>query len=302
MDKKKGLGRSFKDIFEDNWVFNEDLQFFLCSVEKLHPNPMQPRKIADDENSEDLRELAASIKEKGILQPLVVSRSERGNDTYQIIAGERRWRAAKLAGIKEVPVVVKEVSPSELVEMALIENIQRKDLNCLEEAMAYQKLQDEFGLTQEEIARRVGKSRSAVANALRLLSLPEEIKQDIVVGRLSMGHARALLALDSKDLQMLVRDEIINRSLSVRETEELVRKLAKTDKIRQPEQPAGKTESLPTDLYKREESILRKALGTDVKIKFFRRKGQILIEFRTKDQLRQILSMIAGECDEDSSY
>ncbi len=302
MDRKKGLGRTFKDIFDDNWVFSEDVQFFLCPLEKLLPNPMQPRKISDDENSEDLKELAASIREKGILQPLVVSRSKDDRDIYQIIAGERRWRAAKLAGIKEVPVIVKEVSHSELVEMALIENIQRKDLNCLEEAMAYQRLQNDFGLTQEEIAKRVGKSRSAVANTLRLLSLPEEIKQDIVNKRLSMGHARALLALDNKDLQMLVRNEIINRSLSVRETEKLIKELTKAKHTQPVEEPKSKMNSATPNLYKKEESILRATLRTDVKIKFFRKKGQILIEFKTDDQLKQILSMITGEGDEDSGH
>ena len=299
MVRKKGLGRSIKDIFGENWVLNDDIQFFLCPINRLSPNPVQPRKYSLDDK--DLEKLAASIKKKGILQPLVVSKTEEG-DSYFIIAGERRWRAAKIAGISEVPVIVKDVSPSEKVELALIENIQRKDLSCIEEALAYRQLQEEFGLTQEEIASRVGKSRSGVANILRLLSLPETIQQAIVDERLTMGHARALLSLPSAELQEAVRNKIINNSLSVRETERLVKKLLTADSnlLKEPDQKDDNGEC--QKIYEREENILREFFKTKVKIKRLRKKVQIVIDFESEEKLREILSVIVGEENENSGY
>ncbi len=299
MARKKGLGRSIKDIFGENWVLNDDIQFFLCPINRLSPNPVQPRKYSLDDK--DLEKLAASIKKKGILQPLVVSKAEEG-DSYFIIAGERRWRAAKIAGISEVPVIVKDVSPSEKVELALIENIQRKDLSCIEEALAYRQLQEEFGLTQEEIASRVGKSRSGVANILRLLSLPEAIQQDIVDERLTMGHARALLSLPSAELQEAVRNKIINNSLSVRETERLVKKLLTADSnlLKEPDQKDDNGEC--QKIYEREENILREFFKAKVKIKRLRKKIQIVIDFESEEKLREILSVIVGEENENSGY
>lgn len=307
MDKKKALGKSLKEVFSSpaDWMFREDFQVFFCPVDSLEPNPHQPRTLMDDEG---LDELAASIAEKGVLQPLIVTRSDE-QGRYRIIAGERRWRAAKKAGIQEVPVILKEVAPSDLVELALIENIQRKDLSCIEEALAYSKLQQEFGLSQEEIARRVGKSRSAVANTLRLLSLPQSIQEDILAGRLSMGHARALLALDSQEKQLALRDEIIQKELSVRAVESLVSLRDDVDsqgaaiRLSQSEpKPHGE------DRISSLEALLRSLLGMNVRIR--RRgktSGQVSIFFRSEEELNQLIErlqtiqVVEGEYHEDSS-
>lgn len=190
-------------------------------LDRVSPNPFQPRHLADDDPA--LQELAASIRRHGLLQPILVTRT---GDSYALVAGERRWRAAALAGLSAVPALVGEFSRQEMAENALIENLQRRDLNCLEEAEAYQRLINEFGLTQEALAERLGCSQPSVANKLRLLRLPEGIRQSISREMISEGHARALLALDSAELQNLAHDEVVRRSLSVRETEELVRGMA----------------------------------------------------------------------------
>src|SRR5690242_20692888 len=201
MVKKMGLGKGMGALLPV--VEDHGKKYFSCPIEEIRPNKEQPRKTFVNEK---LEELAASIKEKGIIQPLVVLKKA---DHYEIIAGERRWRAAQKAGLREVPVVIQDVSDDTALEMALIENIQREDLNAVEEAEAYHALQEQFSLSQEELAKRVGKERSTVANALRLLKLPIEIKRDIIEERLSMGHARALLALDGHEQMKQCRDEIV---------------------------------------------------------------------------------------------
>ena len=195
--------------------------FFLCPVAAIEPNPNQPRQRFP---AHELDEMVVSVREKGILTPLLVNKTEAG---YQLIAGERRWRAAQKAGLERVPVVVRDVSPSESLELALIENIQRKDLNPIEEALAYKKLLEDTASTQEMLSRRLGKDRSTIANLLRLLKLPTAIQQDVIDDRLSMGHARLLAGIPEKDQQRALRDAIIKKGLSVRQAEALAKKAEK---------------------------------------------------------------------------
>ncbi len=209
----KGLGALIPDLsaLDDNE--KKALGILELALDKIVPNEYQPRKIFNDDK---LQELAASIKEQGVIQPIIVHRAGSG---FQLIAGERRWRASRLAGLKTIPALVKEATKRELLEMALIENIQREDLNPLEAAEAYKRLQDEFKLTQEDLAKRVGKERSTVTNFLRLLGLPKEVKHDLATGTLSMGHAKALLSLDRVRDQLQVSALIVKKGLSVRESE-----------------------------------------------------------------------------------
>jgi ParB family chromosome partitioning protein len=218
MAKRPALGKGIGALL--NTAAQEGgKKYFQCPIEELRPHDNQPRKTFDDDK---LIELAASVKEKGIIQPLVVRRVA---DYYQIIAGERRWRAAQKAGLDKVPVVIQDVSEDWALEMALIENVQREDLNPLEEAEAYQYLITSFDLSQEEVAKRVGKERPTVANALRLLKLPGTIRGDLNEGRLSMGHARALLALVNEEDMAEAAQQVISKKLSVRDTEKLVKKI-----------------------------------------------------------------------------
>lgn len=307
MEKRKGLGKSFKDVLSSpaDWMFREDFQVFFCPVGDLEPNPYQPRTLMDDEG---LEELAASIAEKGILQPLIVTKTDEPG-RYRIIAGERRWRAAKKAGLGEVPVILKDVASSDLVEIALIENIQRKDLSCIEEALAYERLQKEFGLSQDEIARRVGKSRSAVANTLRLLSLPKSIQEDVLNGRLSMGHARALMALASEEDQLALRDQIIQKGLSVRVVEAIVYGDGSTSRLDQNIASQKGIEAQRNDVVSSLEDQLRSLLGMNVRIR--RRgktSGQVLIFFRSEEELNRLVERLKtlqserGEEHEDRGH
>jgi ParB family chromosome partitioning protein len=255
-------------------------KYFLCPVEELKPHRQQPRKSFDDVK---MAELAASIREKGVIQPLVVRQS---GDVYQIIAGERRWRAAQKAGLKEVPVVIQDVSENWALEMALIENIQREDLNPIEEAAAYRHLMENFDLTQEEVARRVGRERSTVANAMRLLRLPGMIQQDVISGRISMGHARALLSLETANSITKVRDQVVKKQLSVRQTENLVKRY----KDGAPKAAAKKRAQDPelADLTGR----LQRNLGTQVKIvpeAGDGRGGRIEISYYSREELERLL-------------
>ncbi len=256
-------------------------------VELLRPNEYQPRLRVDDAR---LEELAQSIRAHGVIQPIVV---RRAGATYEIIAGERRWRAAQHAGLRRVPVVVREVqseSPHDLLEMALIENIQREDLNAIEEGIAYRRLADEFALTQDAIAKAVGKDRSTVANMVRLLKLPDEVQEEVAAGRLSMGHARALLALTDAAAQRTLARDIIARNLSVRETEGLVKKSAEPE-------PVARTVSKPqpADVHTRAaEDKLRLQLGTRVRIVRRGKKGRIEIEFVSEEELIRIYDMLSG--------
>ena len=257
-------------------------------IDLLAPNQQQPRLNMDDAK---LEELAASIKANGIIQPILVRRT--GN-TYRIIAGERRWRAAQKAGLQRVPVVVRDVADGDkqLLELALIENLQREGLNPIDEALAYQRLADEFSLTQEQIAAAVGKDRSSVANFMRLLKLPEEVRADLAAGALSTGHARALLALPDAAAQRHGAREAISRRLSVRETEALVKKLS-SPKPRATS--AAATPAPGSDVHTRAaEDRMRFALGTKVRINRRGSGGRIEIEFGSEDELNRIFEVITS--------
>ncbi|MBQ6538566.1 MAG: ParB/RepB/Spo0J family partition protein [Eubacterium sp.] len=250
----------------------------ILGINKIEPNKNQPRKEFDQER---LQELADSIKEHGVVQPLVVSKQD---GYYQIIAGERRWRASKLAGLKEVPVVIKEYSPQEVMEVALIENIQREDLNPVEEAKAYQNLIDEYHLKQEDVAKKVSKNRSTITNALRLLKLDESIQDMLVSGDISSGHARALLAIENLDRQKEIANKIIKEGLSVREVE----KLSKEDGTK-PAKKKEKTSTKHDAVYEEWEEKLTRSTGTKVKIdRKNEKQGTIKIEYYSIEDFEKI--------------
>lgn len=279
MSKRRALGKGLSALIPEVKEPKRS-EYFFCSLEQIRPNQFQPRKNFDEQAT---AELAASIKEKGLLQPLLVRRREKG---YELIAGERRWRAAQLAGLSEVPVVVREVNDSELLEMALVENIQREDLNPLEEALVYQQLIEELNFTQEDLSRRVGKDRSTIANALRLLKLPRDAWDSLVSGELSRGHARAILGLEGKQQQKEALRKVLRASLSVRETERLVKRL-KSKKTKQAEVEADPQLEFLTEQLKR-------LLKTMVRIKDRGGKGKVEIEYYSWDDLERILDLIRG--------
>jgi ParB family chromosome partitioning protein len=286
--KKLALGRGLDALIpqlsrnEDENRENEALPNYLeCDIALLQPNRYQPRTHFD---SEELADLSESIRSQGILQPLLVRRLDMG---YELVAGERRLRAAKLAGLDKVPIVVKEVSDSEMVEMSIVENIQRENLNPMEEADAYRRLIDEFGLTQEQAAARVGKSRSAVANFLRLRQLPEPIKTSIREGHLSMGHARALLGVELPAQQTAVWQAVVRKSLSVRQTEELVKQLRRVAPVPAPK-PASSEERHLSSVA---ESLSRR-FGTKVRIRRRGKKGKLEIEFYNDADLNRLLELL----------
>lgn len=251
----------------------------ILKINEVEPNKKQPRKFF---NEEALKELSDSIKQHGIVQPLVVAKQK---DYYEIIAGERRWRAAKMAGLKEVPVVVKDYSPQEVMEIALIENIQREDLNPVEEAKAYQNLIKEYNLKQEEVAERVSKSRSAITNSLRLLKLEDQILDMLIEEEISSGHARTLLALDDSGQQLMVAEKIVKDQLSVRDTEKLVKS------INQPVKKVPKKELKNDFVYRDMEEKLKQKIGTKVKInRKSENKGKIEIEYYSQDELEKIVA------------
>ncbi|MGV1100612.1 ParB/RepB/Spo0J family partition protein [Thiovibrio sp. JS02] len=265
-------------------------EYFLCPIDSIEPNPHQPRK---DINDEALVQLSSSISEKGILLPLVVCQLDHGG--YQIIAGERRWRAAKMAGVDEVPVLVKDVSPQDRLELALIENIQRQDLNPLEEAEAYLRLVKEFNLTQEEVAKRVGKERSTVANALRINQLPDFAKEDLIRGTLSMGHARVLLSVDDESTMREMRDEIVEQGLTVRQAEALAKKQKKTigqGNGRGGSRPRKSGNALPESYCRSMANDLINYLGTKAKIIQNGSRGKVEIEYYSTDDLDRLLGLI----------
>ncbi len=278
MVKKTGLGKGMGALL--TVVEDERGNYFSCPIEEIKPSKSQPRKTFSNEK---LDELAASIREKGIIQPLVVRNK---GDHYELIAGERRWRASQRAGLREVPVVIQDVSDDTAVELALIENIQREDLNAVEEAEAYQALLEKFTLSQEELARRVGKERSTVANALRLLKLPAEIKRDIVEERLSMGHARALLALETPEQLKKAREEVIRRGLTVRETENLVKRL----KTNRPHKPKKHLDPQLVDLVEQ----LKRRFGAKVALRQSSRGGKIEINYSNLEDLTRIIDIITN--------
>jgi ParB family chromosome partitioning protein len=277
MEKRFALGKGLSALIPDAPEPAPSAALEV-DVDRLSPNRFQPRVQMDDAR---LDGLAESIRSNGIIQPIVV---RRDGDRFQIIAGERRWRAAQKAGLARVPIVVRDVAPGQeqsLLEMALIENIQRENLNPIEEALAYRRLTDEFHLTQEQIAASVGKDRASVANFLRLLKLPDEVRAEVAAGTLSMGHARALIALPSEGEQRRMAREVIARNLSVRETESMVRKLVEGAK------PAPDTRPVTiVDVHTRAaEDQLRLALGTRVRIVRHGAKGRIEIDFASEEEL-----------------
>ena len=266
-------------------------EYFLCPIDFIEANPEQPRK---DINDTALAQLSASILEKGVLLPLVVC-AHGGEGRYQIIAGERRWRAAKMAGLDEVPVLVKDVAPLDRLELALIENIQRQDLNPLEEAQAYLRLVKEFNLTQEEVARRVGKERSTVANALRINQLPDFAKEDLVRGVLSMGHARVLLSVGDEAAMREVRNEIVEQGLNVRQAETLAKKhkkMATPPGGGTKRQPRKSANELPESYCKSLANGLVNYLDTKARIIQSGTRGKLEIEYYSHDDLERVLSLI----------
>ena len=261
------------------------------AVEAIRPNPKQPRSVFDEDA---LQELTDSIRQVGLIQPLVVHQVPSADadvpPRYELITGERRWRAAQRAGLQHVDVIVKEVSPLELLELALIENIQRSDLNPLEEASAYQQLADEFGMTHEQIAERVGRSRVSVTNSLRLLRLPTEIKSGLLEARISEGHARALLMLEDAEEQLLAYRRVLRGKLSVRQTEELVRRLRST-----PDAPTKETRRSPETVHL--EQQFRDSLGTKVDLFRSRKGGRVVIHFYSEEDLQTLYDRFVGVDD-----
>ena len=281
---RKALGRGLSALFTQiNQIESELIEL---SLDLIDPTPTQPRQVF---NEDRLDELAQSIKTNGIIQPIIV---RRNGERYQIVAGERRWRAAQKAGLHKVPAVIKDIPEANILELSLIENIQREELNPIEEANAYKRLIERLNVTQEDLAHRLGKDRSSIANLLRLLKLPEEIQAMVEDGQLSMGHARALLSIETEEKQTRVARDIISRGLSVRETERLV-KLTIEARISD-KSPAG-SPSLPDSNRANiiaAESKLSRRLGSPVRIRFAATGGQIEIKFTSSDDLTRIFELL----------
>jgi len=283
MEKRPALGKGLSALIPD--APPPPAATVDADIDRLAPNEFQPRAQVDDAR---LQQLAQSITANGVIQPIVV---RKVGDRFQIIAGERRWRAARLAGLRRVPIVVRDVAPDQdksLLEMALVENIQREDLNPIDEALAYRRLADEFNLKQEDIAAAVGKDRASIANYLRLLKLPDEVRTEVAAGRLAMGHARALLSLgDEGDQRRLARD-VIGRSLSVRETESLVKKIVEGGSPAREPAPVE-----PVDVHTRAaEDRLKMLLGTRVRIIRKGSRGRIEIDFVSEEELIRIYEQL----------
>lgn len=277
----KGLGKGIQAFFPEVNTFDDQEQVQEVSLKELRPNPYQPRKTFTEESINDLKE---SIINHGILQPLLVRKSIKG---FEIVVGERRYRAASEAGLEKVPVIIKDLNEDEMMEFALIENLQREDLNPIDEAVAYDKLMKHLKVTQEQLSKRLGKSRPHIANHLRLLQLPQAIQQMIENGQLSMGHGRALLGLKNKEKMQAVLNKVIEENLNVRQLEQLIQRVNENvprETFRKKEEPS---------LYIREkESSLRDRFGTSVKIKKNKKRGKIEIQFFSEDDLDRIISML----------
>jgi len=285
MEKRKALGRGLQALIpevthDDSGVFTKDTKEYILDINtsEITPNQYQPRT---DFSQEKLDELIASIKEKGVVQPVLVRRTTTG---YELIAGERRLRAAKALQIEKIPAIVKDVDDLNAMELAIIENVQREDLNPMEEARAYARLKHEFNFTQEMIAQAVGRERASVANILRLLNLPKEVQQYIQDGKLMMGHARALLAIPDKSRQLKICDKIIKKDLSVREVEQLVKPHAaiKTRSFYRTEDPQVRSV----------EESLQEVLGTRVKIQHGKKRGKLIIEYLSPEDLERVVDII----------
>lgn len=293
MKKEGRLGKGIASIFAENYI-EEAVQSSgvqTLKLSEIEPKADQPRKYFDEEA---LEQLAESIKQHGLIQPIVVR--ESGGGFYQIVAGERRWRASKLAGLTEVPVIIIEADAMKAAELAIIENIQREDLNPYEEAQAYKSLMDSYGLTQDEVATRVGKSRSAVANTMRLLDLPEEVLELVKAADISAGHARALLGLKDKSVIVDTAQKILIRSLSVRDTEDLVKKMNKLyDKSLKALDDEDEGEDLSVDYAKDLERRAMSLSGRIVKIKSKGKTKTLEIEYSDNEDLEELLVKICGK-------
>lgn len=290
MDKKSALGKGLGSLIRDNVQRNEvpGKKLLEISLVDIMTNPNQPRKLF---SKGAIDELAQSIEEKGILQPLLVR--PIGGGKYELIAGERRYRASKQVGLEKVPVVIKDIDETETLELALIENIQRENLNVIEEALAYKDLLSKFQYTQDELAKRLGKDRSSIANTLRLLKLSDKIRNQLINNDLSMGHARALLSLDDKDLQIQIAQDIVENQLSVRETEGLIKKYKNA--IKQGE--TTEKEELVVEKKTYEEILslekrMKELLKTYVQIKGNPNKGKITINYQNEEELKQICNKL----------
>lgn len=289
MAVKKGLGKGLDSMIPEKIVesINEKEENVsretLIHISDIEPNKLQPRKKFDEDA---LQELAESIKQYGVIQPLILQKKEK---YYEIIAGERRWRAARLAGLKEVPAIVKDYTPQEIVEVALIENIQREDLNPIEEALTYQRLIQEFELKQDDVAERVSKSRAAVTNSMRLLKLDERVQQMLIDEMLSSGHARALLTIEDKNAQYNLANKIFDEKLSVREVEKLVKKFGEDNSKKE-----VAITSEDTFIYRDIEDKIRSIIGTKVNIhRKNNNKGSIEIEYYSSEELERIIDLFA---------
>ena len=281
---RKALGKGIEALIPD---FDEDLSKGEDSngslnllIDEVFPNRLQPRKNFDDEK---FNELERSIREHGVLQPIIVQKSVNG---YELIVGERRWRASKKAGLKKIPAVIREVTDLESLELALIENLNRQDLNPIEEADGYERLAKDFGLTQEKIAKRMGKSRESVANIMRLLKLPRQVQQDMISGRLTMGHGRALLGLKSEQEILFLRKKIVDQSLNVRETE------IQVNLLKHKSEAPKRNEKKNKDIFIRNLQIeLERKLGTKVEIATNQKGGKVVIKYYSNDDLERIIKM-----------
>lgn len=285
MSRKRGLGQGLSalipDELEEKIALDNNKDVLKVKITLVEPNPNQPRKQFDEDA---LHELSESIKSFGVLQPLVVVKRDK---FYEIIAGERRWRASKIAGIKEIPVIVKQFSDEEIVEVSLIENIQRENLNAIEEAVAYQRLIEEFNLKQDEIAEKVSKSRSAITNTLRLLQLDKRVQTMVVDEMLSSGHGRALIAIKDAELQVEIATQIFDQKLSVRETEKLIKKILVPRK-----EPKSKKDPMFDPIIQSLQKNIEEILGTKVLIDAKKNKGKIEIEYFSNNELERIVELI----------
>lgn len=279
---KKGLGRGLGSLFEENAPEPNEDSVVNINLNNIEPNKDQPRKQFDKEK---LEALADSIRDNGVIQPIIVVKN---GDRYKIVAGERRWRAAKSAGLTTIPAVIRNYSESEVAQIALIENLQREDLNPIEEAVGYKTLIDKFKMTQEDVSSKIGKSRSAIANSIRLLSLDEPIQSKLITGEITSGHARALLSIEDKQTRLILLDSILEKGLNVRQTETLAKQLQKAVPVKKKkiidEQVMAEIEAA--------ENRLSSHFGTKVKLIHNEKRGKIEIEYYGNDDLERILQLL----------
>ena len=290
--KSRGLGKSIFDTFDDNLIENKQGAGEMLKISSVEPRRDQPRKTFERES---LEALAESVQKYGVLQPIIVRPNQIIDDTYEIIAGERRWRAAKLAGLDEIPAVILDGDDLKIAQVAIIENIQREDLNAVEEALAYQGLMDRFDLTQDQVSKQVGKSRSAIANLLRLLDLPEEVLVMLKNDEISAGHARALLSLNNEEDMVARAGKIVEKQLSVREVESAVKRLNTVPELEEIEDTDAVNTTVMTKIHLRElEKRSRETLGRKVKIVNNAKKKVVEIAFDSDEDLETLLSRVCG--------